>query len=174
MAVTRASNSLPRCSSFSAVPGSANVVRDIAHGDRALQRRREAAAGDPADLIAFAVEHQRAFANRLAAVDLEADALLRRTVLDLRENAHRAGEAAVGAAPLVDCEGEAGHDRRRLVVEVVTVERQARFEAQRIRARQARSASPVRRRPASSARLLGCESPGSKSRSRLRQCSPTG
>src|SRR5690242_6232504 len=66
--------------------------RDIAHGDRALQRRREAAARDLAELIALIVEDQSALANRLAALDVEADALLGRTILDLGEDAHRSGK----------------------------------------------------------------------------------
>src|SRR3954462_3354823 len=98
---------------------------DIAQGDRALQRWREAAAGDPPDLIAFAGEHQRAFAHRLASVDLEAAPPRRRTILELRKDAHRSGEPALGAAARVDREVEASHHRGRPVVEIVTVERQA-------------------------------------------------
>ena len=42
-----------------------------------------AADGDPADLIAFAVEDQRALAHRLAAFDQQADALLGRAIVEL-------------------------------------------------------------------------------------------
>ena len=63
-----------------------------------------AAAGDAADLIAFAVEDQRALAHRLLAVDEQADALLHRAIVDLAEDPQRAGEAALGAAALADRE----------------------------------------------------------------------
>ena len=62
------------------------VARHVTHGDRPLQRGRKAAAGDLADLIAFAVEDERAFANRLAAINLQADAFLWRAVLQFGEN----------------------------------------------------------------------------------------
>ena len=52
------------------------MARDIAHGDGSLQAWREATAGDATDFITLAVEDQRAFANWLAAFDVEADALL--------------------------------------------------------------------------------------------------
>src|SRR5437870_282372 len=80
------------------------VVRDIAHGDRSLERGGEAAARDLANLVSFAVEDERALADGLTAVDVEADALLRRSVLELGEDAHRAREAAFGTAALVDRE----------------------------------------------------------------------
>src|SRR5437764_2001229 len=112
--------------------GLGEVGRDIAHGDGALERGREAAAGDLADLIAFAVEDERTLAHGLAAVDIEADALLRRAILELGEDAHRAREASLGAAALIDGEGQAGHHRRGIEVEVVAVERQARLKPKRI------------------------------------------
>src|SRR5438270_13990600 len=84
----------------------------IPHGDRALQRGREAAAGDLTDLIALAIENQRALADWLAALDIEADAFLRRAILKLRDNAHGPRKAALGAAALVDGEGQPGHHRR--------------------------------------------------------------
>src|SRR5437764_15402601 len=82
--------------------GLGEVRSDIAHGNGPLQRGREAAAGDLADLIAFAVKDERAFADGLTALDVEADALLRRAVLKLGEDTHSAWEAASAAAPLVD------------------------------------------------------------------------
>ena len=110
MGATRASKSLPRCSTLSAVPGAARGG-DIAHRNGALERGREAAAGDFADVIAFTIEYQRTLSHRLAPIDVEADALLRRLALKLGEDAHRAGEAAFGTAALVDGEGQAGHHR---------------------------------------------------------------
>src|SRR5205085_514361 len=112
--------------------GFGEVARDIAHGDRALERRRETTAGDPAELIAFAIEDQRTFAHGLSAVDVEADALLGWPILQLRENPERTREAAFRAAALVDREVEAGHDRRRLAVDIVAVQRQPSLKAQRI------------------------------------------
>ncbi len=81
------------------------VAGNIAHGDRPLQGRREAAAGDPADFIALAVENQCALAYGLAAADVEPDQLLRRAILQLGENPHRTRETALGAAALLDGEG---------------------------------------------------------------------
>src|SRR3954447_24361930 len=79
----------------------------ITHRNRALQRGREATAGDLADLVAFRIENERAFTNRLAPLDFEADALLRGAVLQFRKDAQGTWEAALGATPLVDGEGEA-------------------------------------------------------------------
>src|SRR6185312_16845420 len=108
------------------------MARHITHGNRALQRWREAAAGDLADFIAFSIEHERALADRLPTVDLEADTLLRGLVLELGEDAQRTGEPALGAATLVDREIEVGHDWRRIEVEVVAIERQASLQPKRI------------------------------------------
>src|SRR5215208_4558973 len=69
--------------------------RDIAHRDRPLQRWRKAAARDSADFTAFAVEHERPFPNRLAALDVESDALLRRSTVELGEDSERSGEASL-------------------------------------------------------------------------------
>jgi len=68
--------------------------RHITHGDRSLERRREAPAGDLADLIAFPVEDQGPFAHGLATVDFKAHALLRGSILQLGQDPHCAGEAA--------------------------------------------------------------------------------
>src|SRR4051794_31973653 len=108
------------------------MARDIAHGDRALQRWREAAAGDLADLTALAVEDKRALAHRLATLDFQADALLRRSILEFGENSHGPGKTALGPAPLVDGEGQAGHDRRGASIKIVAVQREARFKPKRI------------------------------------------
>src|SRR4029453_6582912 len=96
---------------------------DIAHGDRPLQRRREGSACHPANFIALAVQHQSALAHWLATLDSEADALLDRAILDLGDDPHVAGKAALGAAALADRGLEVGPDRRRLGVEVVPIAR---------------------------------------------------
>ena len=82
-------------------------------------------------------------------------------VLELGEDPHRAGEAAFGAAALVDREGQAGHHRRRLAVEVVAVERQPGFEPQRIARAEADRLDQLvgddRSRPAAAAAIAGTE-----------------
>src|SRR4051812_23132184 len=105
---------------------------DITHGDRALERGGEAAAGDLTDLATLLVEDKRALPDRLTPLDLKTDTLLDRAVVELGKDSHVAGKAALGSAPLVDREGQAGHHRRRLEIEIVAVERQARLEPQRI------------------------------------------
>src|SRR5438132_11185091 len=97
------------------------VRGDVTHDDWPLQRRREAAAGDSADFIAFAVEHERALADRLPAVDLETDALLDRSIVEFGKDAHGTGEAPLGAATLVDGESEPSHHRRGPEVEIMAV-----------------------------------------------------
>ena len=125
------------------------------------------------ELIAFAVEDQRAFAHRLAALDLEADAQLRRAVEKLGEDPHRPGKPAFGAAALVDGEIEAGHDRRGRRVEVVAVERKPGLEPQRIagaeadRLDQLAGAERIGQRPRRQCRAR-------KSRTRLRRYSRSG
>src|SRR4051794_22529157 len=104
------------------------MARDIAHGDRALQRWREAAAGDLADLIALAVEDKGALAHRLAPFDFKANPLLRRSILELGKDSQGSGKASLSSATLVDGEGQAGHDRRGASIKIVAVQREARFK----------------------------------------------
>src|SRR5262245_60583048 len=103
---------------------------DVAHGDRPLQAGREAAAGDPPDLIAFAVEDQCALANRLPPFDVEPDSLLRRALLDLLEDTGGAREIAFRAPPLADRKAEASHNGSRRAVDVMAIKRQPRLETQ--------------------------------------------
>src|SRR5262245_45428486 len=50
---------------------------DVGHGDRALERRRKAAAGDPSD-IRLAGEHRTVFSCRASAIKHESDTLAAR------------------------------------------------------------------------------------------------
>src|SRR3546814_4982865 len=81
------------------------VARDIAHGDRRADAGRETARGHDADLV-LAVEQLGAFAHRQLAVDGEADALAGRAVLEMAEDARRAGEILLRAAALADREAD--------------------------------------------------------------------
>src|SRR5690242_17925714 len=83
--------------------------RHIGHRDRSLERGRKAPARDPADLIALAVQHQRAFAHRLTSFDQQADALLHRPLLALDTDTVGARKAAFLAPPLGNRETEIGH-----------------------------------------------------------------
>ena len=81
---------------------------------------------------AVGVEDLGAFAGRRA-FDQQADAdARRRRRRSSREDARGAGKIGRLAAALGDGKGETRLDRRRRLVEVVAVERQARFEAKRI------------------------------------------
>src|SRR4051812_8434390 len=79
---------------FGAVPG------DIGHGDRRLEGRREAARSDLAGLIALAVDNERAFADRLAALGSGAGGLGDRPTPQPLGDPGPAREAALGAATL--------------------------------------------------------------------------
>src|SRR5690606_27463288 len=84
---------------------------DIGHGDRLLDARREAARRDLADFGTLGIDHRRALADRLAALDDQADALEDRAVLALQHEAFMPGETAFLAAALLEREAEAGGDR---------------------------------------------------------------
>ena len=103
----------------------------ITHRDRMAQRGRETAAGDDTDL-GIAREYLSTFARRQAALERQADPLARRAFHNLAIDALGTGVATLSAAPLVDAEDQPGLDRAGLGREVVAVERQARFEPQRI------------------------------------------
>jgi hypothetical protein len=106
--------------------------RHIAHGDGSSERRRVAAAGDPAHFISLAIEHQRTFAHRLAAFHFEPDPQLWRTIIKLGKNTLGPWEAAFTAAAFVDGEGKTGHHRCRRAIDIMTVKRQSVLEPQRI------------------------------------------
>src|SRR3546814_6362101 len=86
-----------------------------------------------ADLRSVAVEHRGAFAHRLAPVDAQPDTLDDRALLALDQDTRGTGEIRFLAPPLArDREAEIGHARRRLLVEIVAVERQPLLQPQRI------------------------------------------
>src|SRR5688500_4919475 len=82
----------------------------IGHGDRPFERRREAAAGNLADLRSLGVDDERTFANRLAPFDEQADALADRALFKLRGDALGTGETAAFAAALGQSESEVSFD----------------------------------------------------------------
>ena len=104
---------------------------DVAHGDGAAERGREAARRDLADDLA-ADRDLRALARDRLALGQEADALARRALGDLLLDDRGAGEAALHAALLADAPQQARLDRRGRGVDVVAVEAEAGLEAQRI------------------------------------------
>mmetsp|Transcript_21803 Transcript_21803/g.85364 ORF Transcript_21803/g.85364 Transcript_21803/m.85364 type:complete len:361 (+) Transcript_21803:556-1638(+) len=108
---------------------------------RLVDRRAERAAGDDADLGAVGGDDLGALAHRHALLANEADALARRPVRELGVDDGRAGVAtgtgATGAAHLLDRPGDARLDRRGGGVDVVAVQAQAGFQAQRIARAQA-------------------------------------
>ena len=109
---------------------------DIAHGDGAPERGREAARRDLADDLA--AEHDlRAFARDRLAFGEKTDALARRALGDLLLDDRGAGEAALHATFLADAPQENRLDGRGGGVDVVAVEAEAGFEAQRIARAQA-------------------------------------
>src|SRR6185312_15410055 len=95
--------------------------RDIAHGDRPVGRRAEAAAGDAADDGARGRDDLGALARRRAAFGLDADALARRTLFELARDDVGAGKAAFGATALLDGPGEIGLDDAGGLVDVVAM-----------------------------------------------------
>ena len=109
---------------------------DVAHGDGAAERGREAARRDLADDLA-ADRDLRALARDRLAVGQKTDPLARRAFGDLLLDDRGAGEAALLAALLADAPQQARLDRRGRGVDVVAVEAEAGFEAQRIARAQA-------------------------------------
>src|SRR5215218_4287085 len=82
--------------------GSGHVLRDIAHGDRAVDRGTEAAGGHDADLAAIGRRDDGSLAGRSTAFGLDADAHTRSTVPDLSLKALGSWEAPLLAAALLD------------------------------------------------------------------------
>src|SRR5262245_47448148 len=94
---------------------------DVAHGDGAAERGREAAGGDLADELAGDSDLRPLARNRLA-VGQQADALARCAVGDLLLDHGGAREASLRAALLADAPQQARLDRRGRAVDVVAVE----------------------------------------------------
>src|SRR5205814_8830864 len=113
---------------------------DIAHRDRRIDRRPEAAAGDLADRRAAGIDNRRAIARRGAAVRTDAGPLARGSFRELPQHRCGTGETAFGAPPFADRPGEPGFDRCRGFIDIMTVEAQPGLEAPRLA-----SAGPERR-----------------------------
>src|SRR5580704_17512931 len=105
---------------------------DIAHGERAPERRAEAARGDSADLAPVLRLDLGAFARRRLAVRQDTDALARRTLGELPLDALGAGKAAFLAPSLLYRPGERRLDGRGRRVDVMAVEAKPGLEPQRI------------------------------------------
>src|SRR5205807_9899441 len=105
---------------------------DVAHCDRPVDRGAEAAAGYFPQCAPCVVHNLRVLARRRAPVRTDADALAARPLDELSQDRGRAGEAALGAAPLADCPSEIGLDRGRGFVDVMPIEAEPGLEAQRI------------------------------------------
>src|SRR5579864_5635448 len=105
---------------------------DIAHRDRPADRGPKAAARHPADRVAGGIEDRRALARRRAPVRAQPDAAPPRPRRERAQYPFSAGEATLGAAPLADRPGKTGLDRIGRLVDVVAVEAEAGFEAQRV------------------------------------------
>src|SRR5258708_4320645 len=104
---------------------------DISHGDGAPERRSEAAGRNLADGLA-AERDVRALARDRFARGQQADPLARGAVGDLLLDGRGAGETALCPALLADAPQQARLDRRGRGVDVVAVEAETSFEAERI------------------------------------------
>ena len=123
---------VPRTSAKSRVPGLASGVDDIAHGDRMLDRRAEPARGDAAGRLAGLVEQRGARADRLAAVRLQADALLGRPGGNDRLQRVGADEAAGFAHRLGNRPHQPGARRIDLGRDVLAMQAKPGLEAQAV------------------------------------------
>ncbi len=92
---------------------------DIPHRHRAANRRREAAAGDDADVGAALVLDAAAGARRRLSVQTNADALSSRPLQQLSQDDLVARKAAQFASASIDRPAQAGLDRRRRFVDIV-------------------------------------------------------
>ena len=88
--------------------------------------------GGDYELLGWMDETPDEHADGLAALDGEADALADRTIVQLLRDARPAGEAPLGAAALGERKGQVGLHGRRMLIEIVAVERQARLQPERI------------------------------------------
>src|SRR5262249_43937168 len=108
------------------------VARDVAHGDRPAEARAEPARRDRADRGAVARFDVGAFTRRHPALGPEPDAQARRAIAQFGEHAPGARETALLAPALLDRPGEPGFDRRGAGVDVMAVEAEPGFEAERV------------------------------------------
>src|SRR5208337_765452 len=105
---------------------------DEPHGDRRADARPEAARGDDPNLRAVGGHDLGSVARRGPPVGPEADTNAARPVGKRAQNAVGAGEAAFGAAALLDRPGDRRLDRIDGLIELVTVKTEARFEPERV------------------------------------------
>src|SRR5688572_4360719 len=108
--------------------GSCEFASHIAHCDRPVHGRAEAARCDLADLAPVRRGDRRTLARRRAALGLEPDADTRRAVLDLAPDTLGAGETALLAPALLDRPCQPCLDGRGPDVDVMAVEAQPRLE----------------------------------------------
>src|SRR5947207_3335770 len=105
---------------------------DIAHRDRRVDRWAETATGHTAGGIAGGIDNRGPLARRSAPVGTDADPFPCRPFGELAQDDRCARETALGSAPFADRPREPGLDRRRGFIDIVTVETQSGFEAQRV------------------------------------------
>src|SRR3954467_4674484 len=105
---------------------------DIAHRDRRTDRRTETATGHPADFLAGPIEDGRALTRGGAAIRADAHTFSRGTVGELFHDNLGARKCTTRAPAFTDGPGEPGLDRRGGLVDVVAVEAEPGFEAQRV------------------------------------------
>ena len=120
------------------MPARGERRRQIAHRDRRIEARAEAARGDLADRLGRSRigKQQRAFAHRRAAFRPQADAAARRAFFELREDLFGAGKTAGAraavAAALLHRPFQRAFDRRRRGVDVVAVKAKPGLEPQAV------------------------------------------
>src|SRR5215472_3758794 len=104
----------------------------IAHSQRTVEARAEAAAGDLADLPAGGVLDFRMLAGRLAALGQDADAPALGALPQLALDDRGPRKATLAPAALADTPGEPGLDGGRGLVDVMAVKAEPGLEPQRI------------------------------------------
>src|SRR3954447_24644322 len=104
---------------------------DIAHRDRRTDRRTETATGHPADFLAGPIEDGRALARGGTAIRADPHTFSRRSLGELFQDHLGPGKLTTRAPAFTDRPGQPGLDRRGGLVDVVAVEAEPGFEAQR-------------------------------------------
>src|SRR5215813_8477405 len=118
--------------------GRRRVFVDVAHRDRCLHTRAEAAGCDDADRASRNLIRKElgTAAHRHAILDFQPDTAARRAVRQLTQNDVCAGKSArarsTGAADFRNHPFERGHHRRRCGIEIGTVETQSGFQPQAV------------------------------------------